>query len=213
MNTVIALDIHPLPSPLFTRSRAGRRHHVDSFEPDPDALSRFNSLLARLGWQRAPLDCDQLASAARALPAPVGAGEADCIDLRLQQVRRLNGMLGDPDWEVDAHALPAAHEVVAYLNADWHLLPGDLPRAGHLDDAIALDTAWPLLRPELCNYQDFRRLRTLEAEHRGCRYEDVAFDRQAWREAREMEARLHEQLRRIRDTSYAPAAPACFRVH
>ena len=120
---------------------------------------------------------------------------------------------GDPDWEVDAHALPAAHEVVAYLNADWHLLPGDLPRAGHLDDAIALDTAWPLLRPELCNYQDFRRLRTLEAEHRGCRYEDVAFDRQAWREAREMEARLHEQLRRIRDTSYAPAAPACFRVH
>lgn len=213
MNTVIAIDIHPLPSPLFTRATASRRRQVDSFEPDPDALSRFNALLSRLGWHRAPLDCDQLASAARALPSQAQAGQVDCIDLRLQQVRRLTGMLADPDWQVDARALPAANEIVAYLKADWHLLPASLPRAAHLDDALALDTAWPQLRPELDSYQDYRRLRTLEAEHRGCRYEDVAFDRQAWREARELEARLHEQLRRIRDTSYAPAAPACFRVH
>lgn len=213
MNTAIAIDTHPLPSPLFSHVTAGRRRHVDSFEPDPVALRRFNALLARLGWRRAPLDCDQLASAARELPAQAGVAGPTCIDLRLQQVRELAGMLDDGDWETDVRTRPIAHEIVAYLHADWHLLPGDLPRAAHLDDALVIDTAWPQLRPELVNYQDFRRLRTLEAEYRGCRYEDVPFDRQAWREARELEARLYEQQRRIRETSYAPAFPACFRVH
>jgi len=210
MNAAIAIDNYPLPSSLFTRPAAGRRRHVGAFEPDPDTLSRFNAVLARLGWRRAPLDCDQLATAAREL---ITVEVPTCIDLRVQQARQLATMLADRDWQTDERSLPAAHEVVAYLHADWHLLPGDLPRAGHLDDALALETAWPQLRPELANYQDFRRLRSREAEYRGCRYEEVAFDRQSWREARELEARLSEQLRRIRETSYAPVAPACFRVH
>ncbi|KRG39154.1 hypothetical protein ARC20_01635 [Stenotrophomonas panacihumi] len=210
MNAVLAFDIHPLPSPLFRPATAGRRRrHIGDFEPDADVLARFNIVLAQLGWRRPPLDHDQLASAARELdrqPAP-------CIALRVQQAEQVARMLHDRAWQTDARALPAAHEVAAYLQADWHLLPSDLPGAARLDDALALDTAWPQLRAELLSYQDFRRLRAMEAQHRGCRDEEVAFDRQAWREARELEARLFEQTRRVRERSYAPAAPACFRVH
>jgi len=213
MNAVIAIDINPLPSSLYQRSSAGRRQRIDSFTPDPDALTRFNAVLARLGWHRAPLDSDQLATAARNLQRDVNSDRPVCIDVRVQQARQLADMLGDHDWQVDERALPVANEVVAYLQGDWHLLPGNLLMAGQLDDALALDTAWPQLRPELANYQDFRRLRAREAEYRGCRYEEVGFDRQAWREARELEARLSEQLRRIRETSYAPVQPAFFRVH
>lgn len=213
MNTVLAIDIHPLPASLFNPAAAGRRRQIGSFEPDLGALSRFNHLLGELGWRRPALDRDQLASAARELHAePVPEGPA-CIRLRVQQAVQLARMLADRDWQVDERALPAAYAVVGYFRADWHLLPTDLPQAARLDDALAIDTAWPQLRPELMHYQDFRRLRTMEAQHRGCAYEAVAFDRQAWREARELEARLGEQMRRIRESSYAPVAPACFRVH
>ena len=212
MNAIATFQ-YPLPNVLHCPPSTHRRRRIGAFEPDLDALSHFNALLSRLGWQSPALDRDQLASAARELGQ---AGQHDtpaCIRLRLQQAAVIEQMLADHDWQTDARAATAAIDLLGYVRGDWHLLPFTQVPAAGLDDAIVVETAWPLLRPEVVSYQDYRRLRGQEAAYRGCRYEDVAYDRQSWREAREMEARLIEQRRRIRETSYAPVEAACFRVH
>ncbi|HEY0333638.1 MAG TPA: hypothetical protein VGC74_08010 [Stenotrophomonas sp.] len=212
MNAIATFE-QTLPSILRCPPSAHRRRRIGGFEPDLHTLSRFNALLSRLGWQNPVLDRDQLASAARELDHATGSDAPPCIRLRLAQAESIGQMLADTDWQTEDRFQAAAHELIGYVHGDWHLLPATRSPAARLDDAIAVETAWPLLQPEVACYEDFRRLRTLEADHRGCRYEEVAYDRQSWRQAREMEARLLEQRRRIRETSYAPVDALRFRVH
>ncbi|MCW4453325.1 hypothetical protein OK348_00725 [Flavobacterium sp. MXW15] len=195
------------PSPLH------RRRHIGPFEPSAGDIDRFNRLLARLGRTRAPLQCDQLVTAARTLAAHDPGQPPACIRQRLQRAELIEQLLDDRDWQPAENVVPIATDVVRYLHGPWHLLPVELPLAAHLDDAIAIDTAWPRLVPELSDYRDFRRLRRIEAELRGCRSEDLPFDRAAWLQARQAEAELLAHRRRVRESSYAPEAPARFRVH
>ncbi|WP_305805830.1 hypothetical protein [Stenotrophomonas sp. YIM B06876] len=191
-----------------------RRTRLNGFLLSSQDVNRFNQVLAQLGRTRPPLDPDQLATAARALddsrddPTP-----APCIQQRLQQAQMVEQMLGDHDWEPANEVVPEARHMVGYLHESWHLIPGSLPRVGHLDDAIVVDTAWPQLVREVANFLDYRRLRQLEAQARGCRYDEIEFNRDIWLKVRRLEADLLAHRRQVRESSYAPQPAAYFRVH
>ena len=84
---------------------------------------------------------------------------------------------------------------------------------GHLDDAIVIEAAWPRLAGEVLSYQDFCRLRLIEARLHQQAIETFRFDRKDWEVARRAEAGLREHQRRVRSSSYVPDAAGLFRVH
>lgn len=206
----------PLPQVLdqYTSGTPHRRNHVNDFLLVPMEVERFNQVLTRLGRTRPPLEADQLASAARHLN---DRAEADtpspCIQQRMQHARLLEQMLRDPDWEPAAETVTEIRQVVAYLQESRQLIPDTVPGVGQLDQAIVLDTVWPRLVVEVTNFLDYQRLRRREAERQGRGYEEIAFNRRCWLEQREIEARLHEHQRRVREGSYAPEPLSYFRVH
>lgn len=204
----------PLP-PILGQSpfaSPNRRRRIGPFPLSSAGIERFNQLLARLGRVR-PLERDQLATAARTLTAPAGAATPPCILLRLRQADAVARMMADPDWQPANEVLSPAAAMLDYLRDHEPLIPAWVPRVGRLDDAIVIDTAWPRLAPEVANHRDFQRLRQLEAQLRGRRWQDLAFDRADWEQARQAEAALLIQQRRVRESSYAPPAVDYFRVH
>ena len=190
-----------------------RRHQIGAFSLCPRGLEQFNGLLAGLGRAQ-PLDCDQIVTAARDL---IDADPAEtvpaCIAQRLAPATRLARLLADRDWTPSAGADLSLRQVLAYVRERNDLIPDWLPRVGRLDDAIVLDTAWELVGAEVFDYGDFCRLRELEAGHRGRDAAGFRFNRRDWLEARQAEVELQQQLRRVREGSYVPAAVAYFRVH
>ncbi|KRG63019.1 hypothetical protein ABB26_13575 [Stenotrophomonas humi] len=206
----------PLPQVLdqYPSGTPHRRNHVNDFLLVPWEVERFNQVLTRLGRTRPSLQTDQLATAARSLndladddsPSP-------CIQQRMQHARLLEQMLADPDWEPAAEATSEISQVMDYLREGRQLIPDTVAGVGQLDQAIVIDTAWPKLVVEVTNFLDYQRLRRLEAERQGRRYEEIPFNRRYWLELREVEARLHEHQRRVREGSYAPEPLSYFRVH
>lgn len=213
----LTLNAAPLPSILTqagTPSGPHRRHRLGRFQPTKGGIDRFNRLLVRLGREQAPLQADQLATAARQLlDAQPGGAVPECIAQRLRQAEVVGRMLADAAWQPAAAALPLARDLLAYVQGDDDLIPDALPRLGRLDDAIVVDTAWPRLAGELACYADFSRLRIVEARLRGCHVQDFSFDRRDWKTARATEAALLAHRRHVRESSYAPAPADCFRVH
>lgn len=110
-------------------------------------------------------------------------------------------------------AAVAGAAMVGYLRSHHDLIPDSIPRIGRLDDAVVVDTAWPRLAGEMLAYADFRRLRRIEAALRQCEAGDFRFTRSDWLESRQAEAALAAHRARVRETAYAPAAVAVFRVH
>ncbi|KRG44155.1 hypothetical protein ARC78_06265 [Stenotrophomonas pictorum JCM 9942] len=206
----------PLPQVLDQSpgSNPHRRNHVNDFVLLPREVERFNQLLARLGRTQ-PLEADQLATAARSLGSNASSNTAPsaCIRQRLQQARLVEQMLQDDDWEPVAEAVSCARCVLGYLHENRQLIPDSVPGVGQLDQAIVIDTAWPQLAGEVANFLDYQRLRRIEAERQGRDYTEIAFSRSLWLELREIEARLHEHQRRVRENSYAPEPMRYFRVH
>ncbi|MBO9716706.1 MAG: DUF1232 domain-containing protein [Pseudoxanthomonas sp.] len=208
--------VQPLPAILDATppfSLLHRRKHIGGYRPASADLDRFNQLLARLGRRRPPLDVDRLATAARQLADSADDDAPGCIAQRIAWLESVVAMTGDRDWEAANEVAGYARMVADYANDTHDLIPDWLPRIGRLDDAIVMDTAWPVLRHELSCYRDFRRLRTVEADLRGCAPEQLPFDRHAWEAAREVEAALIAHRRRVRESSYAPAPSAMFRIH
>ena len=115
------LDGNPGAGPRRRRGIAGHRF-------DAGRLDRFNRLLARFG-RPVPLDCDQIATAARAVVATAG-GAAPCIVQRLERAGAMARMLGDRNWAAGTGAEPVAQAVVAYVLEHDDLLPDWVPGAG-----------------------------------------------------------------------------------
>ena len=206
----------PLPAVLDTPlsfNLLHRRKSIGDFRPNSADLDRFNRLLARLNRDRAPLGLDQLATAARQLSAAGDENGPACIAQRIAWIESVAAMAADPAWEAANEITDCARLVVDYANDCYDLIPDWLPRIGRLDDAIVVEAAWPVLRRETACYEDFRRLRALEAGLRGCAPGELAFDRQAWISARHAEAALVAHRRRVRESSYVPAPTAMFRIH
>lgn len=96
----------------------------------------------------------------------------------------------------------------AYVAGTADLIRDTLPTLSRLDDAIVADTVLRALAGELDAYADFCDAR--RAAHAAG---DGGFDRTAWRDWRDAEARARHQARRVREGSYLRAPTAGFRVH
>lgn len=216
MNTLTAIST-ALPNVLETPdgNRIGRRHHVQDFHLDVAQLDRFNRLLARLGRQAAPLECDQVATAARELCDPSTPDVAPpCIGQRMGRVRNLSRMIADRNWTTANDAMEVATTVLGYVRTGADLIPNRMRRVGRLDDAIVIQTAWPQLEAEVASYLDYCRLHLIEASLRGGQNGSFRFTRSDWEAARAAESALGASQRRIRTSSYLPAVTASqFQIH
>lgn len=215
MNAMLTTAI-PLPAILDQPSPIGpgRRHRIDSFHLTTASVDRFNALLARLGRRGAPLDCDRLATAARELrDSAVGAFEPACIVQRMKRLEAAALMIDDAQWEPADDAGNLASLVVHYAHGGYQLLPNTLPTVGHLDEALAVEAAWPSLRDEVASFLDYCRVRSLEASLRGRDSGEFGFTRNDWEQARQAEYFLAKQRRCIREGSYLPQFEMHFAVH
>lgn len=210
MNAALT-TLYPLPAALFRPDPVHwhRRHRIGSFEIAEDALELFNRLLERLDLHRAPIQRDQLATAARDLvdeasDAPV----APCLYDRMRRAGAIDRMLGDRDWTLEDAIGARSRLVVEYVRDTRDLIPDTMPKVGRLDDAIVVDTAWPSLAPEVRSYLDFCRVRQIERELGG----DGPFSRRDWERARNAEAQWIDHCRRVGNDSYLASPPAHFRV-
>ncbi len=213
----VSNNVFPLPSILNQAVVAGphRRYRIGRFCLVEANLARFNDLLVRLGRTAGPLDRDQLVTAARQLQDQPQDGNVApaCIVQRIQRMEAVARMLTDDEWQAANDAAPIAGEVLGYLRGLDDLIPDWIPQVGRLDDAIVVETAWPQLAGEVACYRDYVRLRQREIDRHGGRTSGFHFDRHDWQQARQLEAEWQAQCRRVRDSSYAPAATSCFRVH
>ena len=115
------------------------------------------------------------------------------------RVQLLRSLLADRDW---SQASTLRQRLLQALAA---LLDPALPS---LDEA-----AWLLVADETARYLDFRRLRAIEAQLRGCAPGALHFTRADWEAARTAEAALASHLRQVRSSSYAPEPTPMFRIH
>lgn len=194
----------PLPQALHQhREGAHRRQRIGDHQIDPDALRHFNEVLQRIDLRHPPLDPDQVASAARELadnPRPSGWSEP--ILQRMRRAAAIDRMLADPEWTPEDAAETAAL-VVAYLHDDHPLISNSVPVVGRLDDVIVVEASWPLISQEVRDYLDFRRLRRIEAALRRESRLYFGFSREAWRAAREAEAKWIAHRHMVSTTRYA----------
>lgn len=209
--------LEPLPQVLLspqTPDRLHRRRQIGNFRLGSLEMDRFNQLLSTLAGNQAHVDCDQVATAARLLvDSCSGQSTPTCIQQRLEQADALSQMLEDRAWAPANDAIAPAGTVLDYLRGQDGLIPDWIPQVGRLDDAIVIDTAWPRLAGEVLSYQDFCRLRLIEAHLHQQETSAFRFDRNDWEVARRAELALREHQRRVRASSYVPTAPGVFRVH
>lgn len=216
---VVATPLDPLPNALSgPRLRPlGRRNRIADHEIDRDALRHFNELLQYLQLPQAPLDADQVASAARELVDGIPYGDAPrprCIQQRMRRAAAINLMLDDADWEIpDPAAVRAMWVVVDYLRGSVDLIPNRIPVVGRLDDAIVVEAAWPTLAMEVRNYLEFCRVRHVEAGLRGETGRHFGFTGRQWPDAARAETDWIAHCARVGHDSYlAPGANARFRI-
>ena len=209
--------IESLPQVLLpgtTPNRPSRRRRIGSFRLSTLDMERFNHLLSTLTGDRTPLDSDQVVTAARLLADSCGSQSIPtCIRQRLAQAESLASMLADYGWQPANEVVAPAGAVLDYLNGHNDLIPDWIPQVGQLDDAIVVEAAWPRLAGEVLSYQDFCRLRLIEARLHQKEIETFRFDRKDWEVARRAEAGLREHQRRVRTSSYVPNVVGLFRVH
>ncbi|MGY0632702.1 hypothetical protein [Luteimonas sp. A478] len=202
MNTAFAS-----PSLLQAARSAGmpdrphRRHRVGPYSLQARSLMAFNHLLDQL--HEAPLDDDRIASLGRLLSPDVATVVAPPeIRSRLRDGAAIRLMLGDASWDPADPPVVAARLVSAYLRDHDDLIPDHLPVLGRLDDALLVEAAWPGVDAEVHDYLDYRRLRRLEAELRGCSWAVFCFTRSDWEQARQAETGLLRHLRDVGSRSY-----------
>ncbi|HEV7271297.1 hypothetical protein [Pseudoxanthomonas sp.] len=129
---------------------------------------------------------------------PVATSTTPLLAVDDTRVQLLRSLLADCDWSPPAILRGRLQQAMALLRE-----PG-----------VSLDEAtWLLVADETARYLDFRRLRSLEAQLRGCAYEALHYTRADWEAARNAEAALESHLRQVRFSSYAPEPVPMFRIH
>ena len=203
MNAIFANQTFPLAARRYDRPH--RRHRVGQYALPSRGVAEFNRLLERL--QVAPVDDDQLATFGRSLSHdPAQATVPPWISARMRSGAAVRLMLGDPGWEPLDVVTGTARLVSGYLRDHDDLIPDNLPVLGRLDDAIVVEAAWPQVGAEVFDYLDYRRLRRIEAELRGCDEAAFRFGRYEWEMARRAEVALLRHVREVGCRSYLPAS-------
>ena len=130
-------------------------------------------------------------------PVPASSSTPHPVDdARMQLLRSL---LADRDWSPTPLLRTRLQHALAQLRETGAAL---------LDEAT-----WLLVADETARYLDFRRLRSLEAQLRGCSPDALRYTRADWEAARSAEAALESHLRHVRFSSYAPEPVPMFRIH
>ena len=121
---------------------------------------------------------------------------------RLARAEHLRRMLNDSDWDVCVDTRERARMLISYLQQVDDLIPDDQPLVGHLDDALLVELAWPMVAEELEDFRDFCRFRDESGAH---------FNghpgRDDWLATRMEEGALWEQLHRVRSHHYVEYGP------
>ena len=115
------------------------------------------------------------------------------------RVQLLSSLLADRDWSTESVLRSRLQQALALLRD---------PGPASLDEAT-----WLLVADETARYLDFRRLRNIEAQLRGCPRDALRYTRADWEAARNAEAALASHLRHVRFSSYAPEPVPMFRIH
>ncbi|MBP6796461.1 MAG: hypothetical protein KA124_00060 [Luteimonas sp.] len=194
-------------------SPRSRRRRIGPIELQATQLEGFNDLLSSLGWATPHLTLDQVASAARAIvPVDTVVPLMPYIRAQLDRGRLLSMMVADADWQPANDRSAAARAVVSYLDDDDGLIPNWVPGVGRLDDALVVEAGWSMLAAEVFDFQDFCRLRLLEAQLRGVTPGRFPFGRPEWQAARRAEAILRSQQRILRQRFHRSAPLEPFRI-
>lgn len=118
-------------------------------------------------------------------------------------------MLSDGGWSVEAEAMLPAQLVMDFAFRNRSATDA----ATVLEPTRILDANWPHLVEEVECYLDFCRVREIEAGLRGVAANDLAFDREAWSQARQAEECLRQRARSGLLQSFQPKATGSgFRV-
>jgi uncharacterized membrane protein YkvA (DUF1232 family) len=210
MNTHLHI-VQSLPSPLHRPAAGARRQRIAGFALEAARVDHFNQVLATVADDPAWLCQDQIASAGRAV-LDHADGDA-CIRERVWRIGLVAHLLNEQDWQPADVAEATGQVLVRYARDRDDLIPDSLARIGRLDDAIVADAAWPRLAAEVDDYLDYRRVRRLEAEVRGCDARAFRFRRVDWLEARAaLDAAMTRRQRQVFARSYLPAETTRFRV-
>lgn len=206
---------HPAPTPTgsplpLSRLRADHAAaDAGPVNPARDDIEKFNNLVHEL-YQDAPrVDADAIASVASWLESqPVEQREL-LLQARLGRLAELAAMRADPDWPLDPAQAHRIEMIMQYVASENDLIPDATPTYGHLDDALLLELAWPMLAEDVDDYRDF------------CHFRDETGARSArplhqldWMNARAEEGALWEHLHRVHEQNYVEygAPDGIFRV-
>jgi len=205
--SVTNIDMSAARSGIFTPG-------ISSLDLRDDAMVRFNAIVRELNSEHAAFSAEQIAGAARrVLRAAMKGQESAFIKSRMRRAGEMRSALRDRQWSIPEPLCGKMRAIIDYLDDPSSLIPNDVAIVGQLDDAILVDIAMDCLRGELEDYADFCRFRWSEAAR--LQITEVETDREQWLAERQREKRLELQLKRVRGTNYAGAAPTAgpvFRV-
>lgn len=195
-----------------------RRTHLGQVGLSDAAVDVLNEAIYTIDDSYRSLTADQIASCGRKLldgeRAYTARMPAACILERFKTIGFLDMMVKDGDWSIEDLAAYKIQVLLDYVKLHEELIPHDMPRVGHLDDAILMEASWNALREEIANYGDYRRLRKLEADLQGKPVQDFRYFRDNWLESREAEKALLRHQREVGLSSYLSAVDVrIFRVH
>ncbi|MBS0192701.1 MAG: DUF1232 domain-containing protein [Proteobacteria bacterium] len=202
----------------FLTVSQGRRHRVGDYDLDPVRLDRFNRSLHEISREAPSVSMDQIACAGqRALQRHADGSLPSFVQSRMAALARMEQLVRDIGWGCDDDCRHKVEVVDEYHQCADDLIPDDLPVIGLLDDALLADVVLQLLRPELLDYEQFCRFRTMATAYAGRSEADAGMTREHWleaiRQARQSLSRIDE-----RDGNdalrFGPSAPrhARFRV-
>ena len=150
------------PLPWNDRPDPATRGSIGGLQLDASAVSCFNQLLHEIHPEARHVDADRIVSLGRWLQDLPPAEARHVLDVRLQRIEQLRGMLDDADWDQREEACARVRKLLGYLDQDADLIPDSIPMLGLLDDVILLELAWPALATEAEDYLDFCNYREAE---------------------------------------------------
>jgi uncharacterized membrane protein YkvA (DUF1232 family) len=185
----------PLPLP---RARGAHRRFVSGpVALAQQAVEKFNALVHELYRDAPQIDAHAIESVAAWLESQPAEQRESLLRSRLDRLAELDAMRLDADWPLDPAQAHRIEMILAYVASEDDLIPDNVPIHGHLDDALLLELAWPMLAEDADDYRDFCRFREEFAGR-----QESPVHQTDWLRARAEEGALWEQMHRVHEQHY-----------
>lgn len=143
------------------------------------------------------IDADAIASVSRWLESRPADQREGLLQSRLDRLADLEIMSADPAWPLEPAQYRRIQLILGYVASDNDLIADSVPVHGHLDDALLLELAWPVLAEDVDDYRDFCGYRDDVAARSG-----QAVSQPDWLRVRDEEDALWEQIQRVHGQEY-----------